>query len=449
MAKNSKNYLKVDLMQINLKYGRENIPVNVPDNSIIYNSKYPANIQSAKELLQDALANPSQNYFLGEALYKRREGKFVIVVSDITRPVPYKLFLPLLLQEIEKADVNREEILILIATGMHRVSSLSERIEMFGEEIVNNYNIIDHNAKDVSNLKTLDELSWSGLPVSLNRHYMEAGFRIVSGLVEPHFMAGFSGGRKSICPGIASLDAVRNFHGFDFLDHPNAKTACLIDNPLHEEALSVAHLAPADYAVQIVLDQQKAVNHIICGDLFHAHQEAVEYVKACCCPVVEKEADLVLTSSGGYPLDATFYQCVKGIVNTLPAVKENGTIICMGSCSEGIGSEEYAETMKKYSGRSEEFLRDISEGAGFIKDQWQLQMHIRALRKLGQEHIHFFTSGIEQEELRSLSVHPHASNKNEIQKEVQMLIDRCVEDKGVIAVLPEGPYCSPISEDSL
>ncbi len=434
-------------MKVNLKYGRENIPINVPDNSIVYDSKYPDNTQSARALLQDALANPSQNYFLTEALSKRREGKVVIVVSDITRPIPYKFFLPLLMQQIEKAEVKRNEIFILIATGMHRVSSLSERIEMFGEDIVDNYNIVDHNAEDEANLKMLDGLSWSESTVALNKHYVEAGFRVVTGLVEPHFMAGFSGGRKSICPGIASLDAVRNFHGFDFLDHPNAKTACLKDNPLHEEALSVARLAPADYAVHIILDQQKAVNHIICGDLFLSHEKAVEYVKECCCPVVKKEADLVLTSSGGYPLDATFYQCVKGIVNTLPAVKEGGTIICMGSCSEGIGSEEYSETMKKYSGRSEEFIRDISERQLFIKDQWQVQMHVRALRKLGEEHIHFFTSGIEQDELGSLWVNPHALNEKEIQLKVQLLIDKCVADEGVIAVLPEGPYCSPISSE--
>lgn len=436
-------------MQINLKYGRGAVPVNVPDNSIIYNSKYLANTHSAQELLQDALANPSQNYFLGEALSKRRKGKVVIVVSDITRPIPYKLFLPLLLKEIEKVEVKRDEILILIATGMHRTSSLLERIEMFGKDIVDNYRIVDHNAEDASNLKTLDKLSWSGSTISLSRYYMEAGFRIVTGLVEPHFMAGFSGGRKSVCPGIATLDVVRNFHGFDFLDHSNARTACLKDNPLHEEAMSVARLAPADYGVHIILDQQKVVNHIICGDLFHAHEEAVEYVKACCCPVVEKEADLVLTSSGGYPLDATFYQCVKGIVNTLPAVKKNGTIICLGNCSEGIGSKEYSYTMKKYSGRSEEFIRDISNSENFIKDQWQLQMHIRALRKLSQENIHFFTSGIEQDELGSLSVNPYSLNETEIQQKVQLLIDKYVEDKGVIAILPEGPYCSPISDDLL
>jgi len=431
-------------MQINLKYGKDDIPVNVPDNSIIYNSIYPVNKKNPDELLRDALLSLSQDYFLANKLSKRRAGKVVIVVSDITRPIPYRLFLPLLLQEIEKADVKKEDILILIATGMHRVSSLSERIEMFGEEIVYNYKIVDHNAEDEANLKELDGLSWSGSPVSLNKHYVEAGFRIITGLVEPHFMAGFSGGRKSVCPGIASLDAVRNFHGFNFLDHPNAKTACLKDNPLNEEALSVANLAPADYAVHIILDQQKAVNHIICGDLFNAHLQAVEYVKKCCCPVVEKEADLVLTSSGGYPLDATFYQCVKGIVNTLPAVNKNGKIICIGSCSEGIGSEEYTDTMRKYSGRSEKFIKDISEGGLFVKDQWQFQVHIRALRKLGEENIHFFTSAIEEDELGQLSVNPHFLNKNEIQMKVQLLIDDCIKKNGLIAVLPEGPYCSPI-----
>jgi len=170
-------------MQINLKYGRGIVPVNVPDDSIIYNSNYPKNNKSAGEILQDALMNPSQGFSLDNAMSKRKKGKVVIVVSDFTRPIPYKFILPSLLKEIENINVKREEILILIATGMHRVSSISERIEMFGEEIVNNYNIIDHNAEDETNLKKLDGLSWSGLPVSLNKHYIEAGFRIVTGLV--------------------------------------------------------------------------------------------------------------------------------------------------------------------------------------------------------------------------------------------------------------------------
>lgn len=434
-------------MQVILTYGKGDIGLEIPDNSIVYKSIYPPNDRSASEVMQDALAHPSMNYFLHEALRKRREGKVVIVVSDITRPIPYSFFLSQLLQKIELVGIEKEEILILIATGMHRESSIAERIEMFGQEIVDSYEIIDHNAEDDSCLKELDGLSWSGSHVSLNKHYLEAGFRIVTGLVEPHFMAGFSGGRKSICPGIASLDAVRSFHGFDFLDHPNAKTACLKNNPLHEEALSVARMAPADYAVHIILDQQKVVNRIICGELFQSHEEAVEYVKGCCCPDVEKEADLVISSCGGYPLDTTFYQCVKGIVNALPAVKKRGKISCIGSCTEGVGSREYNETIQKYSGRSEDFINDISGGELFIKDQWQFQVHIRALRKVGEENIHFFTSGIEENDLGKLSVEPHVSSESELRQKVQTMIDTCIEDGGLIAVLPEGPYCSPISKD--
>ena len=164
---------------------------------------------------------------------------------------------------------------------------------------------------------------------------------------------------------------------------------------------------------------------------------------------VEKEADLVLSSSGGYPLDTTFYQCVKGIVNTLPAVKKMGRIICFGSCAEGIGSKEYIETMNKYSGKSEEFITDISEREVFIKDQWQFQVHIRALRKLGEENIHFFTSNIDEDELGKLSVNPHYSPEKKIQQDIQLMIDKCIEENGLIAVLPEGPYCSPVEGEEL
>lgn len=431
-------------MKIELHYGKEEIILDFPENSMVYKSNYKSTNKTASEMLMKSIANPVSGYPLTELLRNRKSGRVVIVVSDITRPIPYSEFLPELISKIELSGVMKDEITILVATGMHRASTPDEHLRMFGESVVKNYRIVDHDCEDESSLLELDGGSWSGFKVRLNKHFVEAGFRIVTGLVEPHFMAGFSGGRKSICPGLVALDAVRNFHGYQFLSHPNASSTMLKDNPCHEENTSIAKMCPPNIAINIVLDNNKKVNKIISGELFESHQKAVEYVKYACCPKVTELADLAVTSSGGYPLDATFYQCVKGFVNCLPTVKERGEIISMGSCIEGIGSPEYSMIMKKYAGNYRHFIKDIKENRFFVKDQWQFQMHIRTLEKIGQENLHFYTSHIPLNDLSMLSVHPYSLSANKIIKSIQKQIDIASKGKKQIAILPEGPYCSPI-----
>jgi nickel-dependent lactate racemase len=431
-------------MKVSFQYGKDELSLNLPEDSIVYKSKYKVNSKSAAELLFESIASPVGGNKLKELLHGRKVGKVVIVVSDITRPIPYFKFLPELIALIETSGVKKEEITILVATGMHRPSTRDEHQRMFGEYILNNYFITDHDCENKDGLHELQGISWSGSKISLNKHYVDAGFRIVTGLVEPHFMAGFSGGRKAICPGLVSLDAVQKFHGYSFLSHPNASCAILKDNPCHEENTSIARLCPPDYAINIVLDTKKDINTIVSGELFASHHATVEYVKTACCPVVSEAADMVVTSSGGNPLDTTFYQCVKGFVSCLPAVKNQGEILSFGSCSEGIGSPEYTAIMKKYATNYSRFIEDIKSGPSFIKDQWEFQMHIRALEKTGQQNLHFFTSGIPADELSQLSVNPHYALASEIEKSLQSQIDFAVRAQKKIAVFPEGPYCTPV-----
>jgi nickel-dependent lactate racemase len=420
--------------------------LRVPGNSIIYQSDYPPITDSPEALLLKSIENPVGSLPLAGQLKRRKPGDVVIVVSDFTRPIPYSLFLPRLIEEILSTGVKREEILILVATGMHRPSTDQEKLEMFGEHIAGHYRIVDHRAENEHELVTLPQKSWSGSKVQISKYYYEAGFRIITGLVEPHFMAGFSGGRKAICPGLVSLEAVTKFHGYEFLSHPNASTAILENNPCNMENISVARLCPADFNINIILDQNKRVNSIVSGDLFLSHESAVQYVKEKSCPPVHELADLAITSSGGYPLDNTFYQCVKGLVNCLPAIRENAEIHAFGNCAEGIGSEEYSTVMKRYSGRHRQFIEEIRNGTFFIKDQWQFQMHIRVLEKIGVEGLHFYTSGIVDEELKQLSVVPHFSDEEQMVLQLQQVIDKAEGEGRVIAVFPEGPYCSPTSK---
>lgn len=430
-------------MKLGFHYGKAELSLDLPGDSIIYKSNYVNAEKPASELLLESIIKTVAGNNLNQLVKKRKPGKVVIVVSDITRPIPYAEFLPQLITSLEEAGVYKDEILILVATGMHRSSTPAEYLKMFGKYVVNNYRIVDHDCNNENELQELDSRSWSGAKVRLNKQYVQAGFRIVTGLVEPHFMAGFSGGRKAICPGLVALESVQKFHGYDFLSHPNASSTILEDNPCHEENSSIARLCPPDFAVNIVLDNSKQVNTIVSGELFASHQKTVEYVGKACCPVVKEEADLVITSSGGYPLDATFYQCVKGFVNCLPAVKERGEIISFGSCMEGIGSPEYTAIMKEYAGNYGQFIEDIKENRFFIKDQWQFQMHIKTLVKIGQQNLHFYTSNLPLTELSKLSVNPHSVSVNEIENSIQNQINQAVEAKKRIAIFPEGPYCSP------
>jgi len=433
-------------MRVQSLCGRERIRIVVPDDAIVYSPHFPAPAASAAEAVLAAVRRPIGTAPLGDALRRRRKGDVVVLVSDVTRPVPYAHFLGRLLGRIEAAGVGRDEILVLVATGMHRGCTAREHKEMFGD-VAGRYRILDHEAGGEAALVELPGRSWAGSRIRLNRRYVEAGFRIATGLVEPHFMAGFSGGRKAICPGIADLGTIRHFHGEAFMGDRRARNACLSGNPCHEEAVSVARMAPADFSVNVVVDVERRVVRVFAGELEAAHAEACRFARHCACPPVERQADAVLTNSGGYPLDATFYQCVKGFVSCLPAVAPGGSIIAFGGCGEGIGSPEYAGLMKRYAGRWQEFLADIQNPGVFTRDQWQFQMHCRTLAKVGPENLHFVTDGLPSEDLAAMSVNPHAAEAGRVGEAVQALLDELLSGSGTLAVLPEGPYCAPVGAE--
>ncbi len=436
-------------MKTTFAYDREALTLDVPDDAQVYESHFPDPEASAHELVGRSLREPIEALPLAEAMGRRRDGPTVIVISDITRPIPYFDFLPGVLEQVEAAGVPRDDIIILVATGMHRPSTRAERVEMLGESVADTYRIIDHVADDPDAIVEVPGTTWSGNAILLNRHLVEAGFRMVTGLVEPHFMAGFSGGRKAVCPGCSSLDTVRNFHGEPFLADPRACNGRLRGNPLHLESLSVAQALGVDYSLNVVLNDDRQVVRAFSGDLVAAHEAACEFVARCACPVVGSEADLVVTSSGGYPLDATFYQCVKGFVSCLPAVKPGGSIVAFGGCSEGIGSAEYAATMEKFGGGNwRRFLEHIGREGVFVKDQWQFQMHCRTLEKIGEENLRFVTAGLDAEQLNPLSVNPFAVPREAVRETVQAQLDAAVEKGHTIAVFPEGPYCAPVSGGS-
>jgi lactate racemase len=431
-------------MKVEIPYDKTALVVDVPEDSYIYRSSYPEPPAPASEIVTDALKNPIGSPSLKQGLAGRRKGKVVIVVSDITRPVPYCEFLPCLISEIESAGVRSEEILILVATGMHRPSTPVERVHMFGST-AKKYAIEDHDAE--GELRKMKGLSCSGRPVFLNRSFVDAGFRIVTGLVEPHFMAGFSGGRKAVCPGLVSIDTIQSFHGYDFLSNPRAANAILEGNPCHEESVSIARIAGVDHSLNVVLDRRKRLVAAYAGDIEAAHLKACSFVGNHACPTVGNEADAVITGCGGYPLDATFYQCVKGIVGAIPSVKQGGRIIAAGSCMEHMGSKEYRGIMFTHSHDCGGFLEHINKSCRVQKDQWELQMQMRAIDKVGTDGLFFLSSGLDEEEAGHIAAVSINREPSMVKTVLQDNIDKLVSVGKTIAVIPEGPYCTPLSRN--
>jgi len=432
-------------MLVNIQYNNRHIEIRVPDGAAVYRTSYGEPEKDARKLVQNALRNPVNSPPLSETLRKSGVRSVVIVVSDITRPIPYADFLDTVLEEIEDAGVQRENIIILIATGMHRPSTAAEREHMFGPEVCKRYRIIDHRADKPDELVTIRRTSKAGRPIELNRWFVEADFRIVTGLVEPHFMAGFSGGRKAICPGLCSLETVKALHSFTFLDNPSAGNGNVEGNPLHYESLSIAREADAGFCINLVVDRKHRIVNAVAGELEASHNTACKFVSKHACPPVEQEKDVVLTSSGGYPLDATFYQCIKGMVSCLPAVKRGGVVVSIGSCSEGIGSSEYQNIMYEYSGRWREFLDHIQSNNNIVKDQWQFQMQTKALQHVDDGNLIFVTDGLSASVLARLNVNGMHTSEGCIQQRVQELLDGLIREGRSVAVIPEGPYCTPIN----
>jgi nickel-dependent lactate racemase len=375
-----------------------------------------------------------------------REGA-VIVVSDITRPVPNKPILEGVLSTLQDSGYDESSITILVATGMHRPTTDEEKAEMLGEEIPRRFRIVDHKADRRDELVELPEPTSAGSRVLVNKLYMQAGLKILTGFIEPHFMAGYSGGRKSICPGISNLETIQKFHGPGFLEDPGANFGILDGNPCHRESLDVARQAGADFVVNVAIDTDKRILGVYAGDLEAAHEAGVADVERMVGVDVDDQYDIVITCGGGYPLDSTYYQAVKGMCFALPFLKEGGILVEASECCEGVGSDIYEQLMVRFSGEWEHFLETIRQSDDVIKDQWEFEVQCRVLRHTGVERLIFLTDGIETERLAHFCVTPAQRLVGE--GDSQDVMDRLVKylhaehPDASWAVVPVGPYLLP------
>ncbi len=423
---------------IHMPFGREGLDITVADSVEILEPPGAAALADPVAAIESALERPIGTAAFRELLAERKPASVAITVSDITRPVPNKVFLPVILKALDSAGVTRDKITIIIANGMHRPSTPAERAELVGEATLCAYNVIDHNAQDVSSMQELP----SRPGVFVNRHFLQADFRIVTGLIEPHFMAGFSGGPKGVCPGLVDLHSVRRFHGYHTLANPKADTAILDGNPCQEIAMDIARAAGADFLFNVAITHDRKLAGVYCGQLEQAHRAGCRDVASWNTVNFEGHFDLLVTSGGGYPLDATFYQSVKCMCAALPALVEHSTLLVASQCAEGLGSKAYIELLLSYGGDWRRFLRDIASRPDDIRQgQWQYQMQCRVLERIGQNRLWLICQGLPLDMQRAAAVNPIIC-EGQCRDRLQFAMDEFAAAQGEarIGVVPGGPY---------
>ncbi len=425
-------------MQLTLDYGRDGLAVEIPDANLaaVLTLQPHEPLPDPVAAVERALATPIGSRPLAELARGKRNA--CVVISDITRPVPNRVLLPPILRTLERAGIRPQAITILIATGTHRPNDGAELVELVGPEIARDYRVENHAAVDPASHVDLG-LSPRGVPIQVDRRYVEAELKVTTALIEPHFMAGFSGGRKSVCPGLCSLESVKVWHGPHFIGHERAESGVLEGNPVHEEALRIARRVGIDFICEVTLDRERRITGVFAGDLEQAWLAGVRQAERVARAAIDPPADVVVTTAAGHPLDLTYYQAVKGMVGALPAVKEGGTVILAARCAEGIGSRQFRESLLE-SEDVEAFVARTYRPGFFVPDQWEVHELAKALR---HAEVCCFSEGIDADTLRRCHVTPVPS----VEAGLQTALRRHGPNARV-AVIPQGPYVIPCPPDN-
>ena len=421
-------------MKIRLDYGHDGIELDVPPRTQVLEMDPAPGLPQVDQALENALSRPIGTPALGKLARRRKNA--CIVISDITRPVPNSTILPPMLRTLEEAGIDREAITILIGTGLHRANEGEELVSLVGSEIAENYIVVNHRARDRESLVHLGETS-CGAPIWIDRIYVEADLKVATSLIEPHLMAGFSGGRKAICPGLMGVETMRVLHGPELMGDPSSSEGIIEGNPFHRQALEVAQKAGVDFTLNVAMNAQREITGVFAGDLEKAHDEGVRFVETQNAAYVSKPVDVVITCSAGFPLDLTFYQAVKGLTSVLPILKEGGTILIAARCEEGIGSPEFTELITD-TPNVEAFMERLEDPGFFVIDQWQLQELCKVLKKA---EVKLFSEGIDTRFAGRLLV----DHVESLEAGLEQALDRHGRNASIAAV-PKGPYVLARSE---
>ncbi|MFH0847065.1 MAG: nickel-dependent lactate racemase [Chloroflexota bacterium] len=416
--------------EIRLPYGESYLTVKIPEKNLSYtlSTRDEKGLPDEAAAIRSSLSRPIASLPLGERV--KKTDKVVVIVTDNTRPCPDDRILPPLLAELEKI-VPRENITIIVALGLHPPMDEPALIKKVGKDIVRNYRVLNHDVNDTVNIGTTSR----GSPVDINRRVVEADFRVSTGFIEPHLFAGFSGGRKSIAPGVFSARAAYHNHGFKMIDHPNSRPGVLRGNPIHEDMVEMAKMARLDFIVNVLLNKKREITHVVAGDPFQAHELGCALEAELAEVRAPYKADIVITTNSGTPLDLDLYQTVKGIETASRITRDGGIIISASACFAGVGPESFYEA---HAGAKtpEEVLQRLKTNP-HSGVPWENQILARIQMKSSL----YLVSCLPENIVRDMMLTPVASTEEGLERAFKVL-----GNEAKIAVIPEGPLVIPVLE---
>lgn len=421
-----------------LPYGKSQIALDLPQEKVsgVLQGRLEsvAADKSPAEVIRESMRHPIGSGRLSELA--RGKNKVVLIASDHTRPDPADLIVPLMLQEIREGS-PQADITILVATGCHRATTRKELLDKFGPEIMGREKVVVHDCEAEEELCTIGRLP-SGGELRINKLAAQADLLVAEGFIEPHFFAGFSGGRKSVLPGIASRTCVHYNHNSSFIDDPGARMGVLDENPIHRDMLSAARQARLAFIVNVVLGARGEVIASFAGDCDAAHRAGAQFVREqmeCACA----PADVVITTNNGYPLDQNAYQMVKGMCTAETVCKKGGVIIAVGECADGVGGEAFFRTFSSQPDEKE-ILRVFrsTPPEKTVTDQWQSQIFARIL----QHHTVVLVSSLADETVRALHMIPAHST----QQALDIAAETLQTKEYSTVVIPQGISVIPRAE---
>jgi nickel-dependent lactate racemase len=416
-------------MKTNLAFGKHGTPAVLPPGFeyIVLDTKSARSTADPVAAVEAALDSPIGSASLQDLAAGRRT--VAISVCDITRPAPNSLVLPPVLKRLEAAGIRRSDITILIATGLHRPATPSEIREIVGEQIAADYRVENHDARELSQHRFLGATA-QGTPAYIDERFVSADLRMTLGFIEPHLMAGYSGGRKLVVPGLAAQQTIKVIHSPRFMREARAVEGSIGDNPLHLELVEIAGMAGHEFMVDVALSRDRGIAAVFAGDPVQAHRRGVEFVSRTLLQELDAPVDAVITTGAGYPLDLTYYQCIKGITAASHIVRDGGRILVVGQCAEGCGGPEFTRLIGEHRDPAA-FLRSI-EGTEVTVDQWQLEKLALVATRAEVMYCVPGLSAVLRDKLWGPAF-------DDVQDAIRTLLDGLAPGSRV-AVIPEGPY---------
>lgn len=357
------------MKRVKLAYGKTGLEVNVPHDAVVIEPRHLEGLTDEKEAVLAAMRNPVGTPPLREMV--KVSDTVAIVISDMTRPTPNHKLVPWILEEL--SHVPKDNFVIINGLGSHRPNTREELIIMLGQQIVDTIKIENHDAFDDSKLVLVGRNTY-GTDVYFNKTYVDSTFKIVTGFIEPHFFAGFSGGPKGIQPGISGINTILDFHNAHMIGHPNTTWGVIEDNILQDAATQNCLMAKPNFMLNVTLNGNKEITNVFTGDVITAHRNGCAFVKEHAMYAVDQPFDIVITTNSGYPLDQNLYQTVKGMSAAAQIVRQGGSIISASECSDGVPNHgNYAKILQMRS-TPQELLDMINDPSFSMFDQWQVQV---------------------------------------------------------------------------